>query len=119
MFTQRRLFMLIRLALACFALSLGAAMASPWIAPKSLEVICSDTGMMQIIVVDQEGDALDIPAHALDCALCLPAALPVDLKTPHTSQPQPLAYALTRIEQARIAQLVGAPLPPRGPPHFH
>lgn len=119
MFTPRRLHMLIRLALACFALALGAAMASPWIAPKSLEVICGDSGMMQLAVLDQHGEAVDAQQHTLDCALCLPASLPAALAVRSVSQPQPLAHALTPIKQARIAALVGAPLPPRGPPTQH
>ncbi len=108
--------MLIRLMLAWFVLTLGVAMASPIVAPKTMEMICSDGGTMRLIVVDKNGDAVEAGQHTLDCAMCLPASLPAVVVTRQVSQSPPLAYALTPIEEARIAALVGAPLPPRGPP---
>ncbi len=107
---------LIRLVLAWFALTLGVAMASPIVAPKAMEMICSDGGTMKLIVVDKNGDVVETGQHTLDCAMCLPACLPAPATTRQFTQPQPLAHALTPIEEARIAALVGAPLPPRGPP---
>jgi hypothetical protein len=107
---------LIRLVLAWFALTLGVAMASAIIAPKTMEMICSDGGTMKVIVVDKNGDIVEAGQHTLDCAMCLPASLPAAAVASQVAQPQPLAHALTPIEEARIAALVGAPLPPRGPP---
>lgn len=107
---------LARLVLACFWLTLGVAMASPLIAPRAMEMVCSDGGTMKLVVVDHEQDASATGQHLLDCALCLPAFLPTQIPPTQVRQPQPLAFALTPIEQARIAALVGAPLPPRGPP---
>lgn len=107
---------LIRLVLAWFALTLGVAMASPLVAPKTMEMICSDGGTMRLIVVDKNGEVVEAGQHTLDCAMCLPAYLPAPATTRQLTQPQPLAHALTPIEEARIAALVGAPLPPRGPP---
>lgn len=108
--------MLIRLVLAWFALTLGVAMASPIVAPKTMEMMCADGGAIRLIVVDENGDVVEAGQHTLGCAMCLPACLPPVLLPQQLSQPQPLAYALTPIEEARIAALVGAPLPPRGPP---
>jgi hypothetical protein len=107
---------LARLVLACFWLTLGVAMASPFIAPRAMEMVCSDGGAMKLVVVDQDQDSMAGGQHLLDCALCLPTFLPTHIPPTQVRQPQPLAYALTPIEQARIAALVGAPLPPRGPP---
>lgn len=107
---------LIRLALVWFALTLGVAMASPFVAPKTVEMICSDGGAMRLIVVDKNGDVVEAGQHTLDCAMCLPAYPPSPISIWQITQPQPLAHALTPIEEARIAALVGAPLPPRGPP---
>ncbi|MDY0105422.1 DUF2946 domain-containing protein [Achromobacter sp.] len=107
---------LIRLVLAWFALTLGVAMASPIVAPKTMEMICSDGGAMRVIVVDKNGDVVEAGQYTLDCAMCLPASLPASIVTQSMSQPEPLAHALASIEAARIAALVGAPLPPRGPP---
>jgi len=107
---------LARLVLAWLVLTMGVAMASPFVAPRTMETVCSGTGAMQLIELDQHGDVVSAAQHTLDCALCLPAALPAPSIASPLSQPQPLAYALTPTRAARIAALVGAPLPPRGPP---
>lgn len=107
---------LIRLILVWFALTLGAAMASPLVAPKAFEMICTSGGSIQLIELDANGNATEAGPHTLDCAMCLPASLPIPQSTSSLPQPQPLAHALTILEVARIATLTGAPLPPRGPP---
>jgi hypothetical protein len=107
---------LARLVLAWFVLMLGIAIASPIVAPKTMEMVCSDGGPMKLIVVDQSGDVTAAGQHTLDCAMCLPASLTAPVAGQIAPQLQPLAYALNPVEKARIAALVGAPLPPRGPP---
>ena len=107
---------LIRLVLAWFALTLGVAVASPIVSPKTMEMVCADGGTMKLIMVDEDGGVAPSGQHTLDCAMCLPASLPLVADIRQTSQSQPLAHALSPIEEARIAALVGAPLPPRGPP---
>ncbi|MNR21762.1 hypothetical protein D3C85_1386810 [compost metagenome] len=107
---------LARLVLAWFALTMGVAMASPIVAPKTMEMICSGSGLMQLIEMNQDGEVVPAGQHTLDCAMCLPVFLPSSSMTAQVSQPQPLAHALTPMQAAHIAALVGAPLPPRGPP---
>ena len=67
---------LARLVLAWFVLTLGVAMASPVVATKTFEMVCSDGGPMKFIAVDQNGDVTAVSQHTLDCAMCLPASLP-------------------------------------------
>lgn len=107
---------LTRLVLAWFVLTLGVAVASPIVAPKTMELVCSEGGAMKLIVLDQDENVVETNQHTLDCALCLPVSPPPVPMIRQVSQPQPLARALAPIEEARIAALVGAPLPPRGPP---
>jgi len=116
MHTLRNSATLARLVLAAILLTLGVAMASPIVAPKAMEMVCSAGGAMKLVIVDAQDDAGTANQHTLDCALCLPQFLSTLLLSQPARQPQPLAHALTPIEQARIAALVGAPLPPRGPP---
>ena len=54
--------------------------------------------------------------HTLDCSMCLAPALPLPPASLAGAQPHPLAAALHPFAAAHIAALVGAPLPPRGPP---
>lgn len=103
------------LALAWLVLTLGVAVASPLVQPKLLEMVCSSMGGMQMIELDGDSPLAQSP-HALDCPLCLLAAAPPPSITVHFQQPQPLALALQPVVAARIAALVGAPLPARGPP---
>ena len=94
-----------RLFLAGYALTLGAAMASPLVQPKLLTQVCSADGGMVLVVVDADGDVVASGPHTLDCALCLATALPA-----------PEAPALPPLAQAHGTLRAGAPLPARGPP---
>ncbi len=106
---------LTRLVLAWFVLVLAVAGTSPLI--HSVEFVCTPDGLMKTVVVDDDGELQAVGAqHALDCSLCLPAMLPAVPRSVAASMPQPLAHALLPAAAAHIAALVGAPLPPRGPP---
>ncbi|KOC19005.1 hypothetical protein GL58_25720 [Comamonas testosteroni] len=107
---------LTRLVLAWFMLTLSIAMASPIVHPKAIEVVCTSSGSMQVIMLDEDGQATPGLHHSLDCPLCLTITAPPTYSSPHLEQPQPLGLALQPVVSARIAALVGAPLPPRGPP---
>jgi hypothetical protein len=110
--------MLIRLVLAWFVLTLGVAVASPMVHPQAMEVVCSAGGSMKVVAIDDDGSTVQAGHHALDCPMCLAATLPPTPVNVRADMPQPLAYALRPIVVAQIAALVGAPLPPRGPPSF-
>ncbi|MGF6211107.1 DUF2946 family protein [Comamonas sp. 4034] len=102
-----------RLVLVWFALTLGVGMASPIVAPQQWDVVCSSSGDMKLVVV---GDSALAPHH-LDCPMCLTTlALPGVDTMPQLPQAQPLGRAAQPIVAARLAAVVGAPLPPRGPP---
>ena len=109
--------MLARLILAWFVLMLGVAVASPIVHPMTMEVLCSaSAGGMKIGYTDVDGEPAQVSPHTLDCSLCLPVGAPVPMVSVALDMPQPLAHALTPFVAAHIAALVGAPLPPRGPP---
>ena len=105
---------LARLVLAWFALSLGVAVASPLVQPRTLELVCSGSGAMKLLVkADTGGEA---PAsHTLDCPLCAAVAPPPPVVAAAEYSP-PLAHGLRSIPAARLAAATAAPLPPRGPP---
>ncbi|MCD2513253.1 DUF2946 family protein [Comamonas endophytica] len=107
--------LLASLALAWLVLTLGVATASPLVQPRLLEMVCTSMGGMQMVALDSDSPLAQSP-HALDCPLCLLAAIPPPSLALHLPQPQPLARALQPVVAARIAALVGAPLPARGPP---
>lgn len=107
---------LTRLVLAVFVLILAVAGASPIVHPKTMEIVCTAGGAMKIVVSGDDGQSADMGQHTLDCSLCLAATLPLPQTRTRLEVPQPLAHALTPVFAAHIAALVGAPLPPRGPP---
>jgi hypothetical protein len=106
-----------RLALVWFALFVCVAAASPLVSPKSIEMVCSGSGVMKLVIQHSDGVAVE-SGHTLDCSLCGTVGAPPPVVNVLPSLPQPLAYALQSIPQARIAALTGAPLPARGPPTF-
>ncbi|VTU20396.1 hypothetical protein H4CHR_00576 [Variovorax sp. PBS-H4] len=105
-----------RLVLLWFALSLGAAIASPIVHPQAMELVCSSVGTIKVVVQGEEG-AQDLGATHLDCPMCLLSGAPPPpapmAALPH---PLPLAHAVQPIPAARIAAATAAPLPARGPP---
>lgn len=106
---------LARLVLAWFALTLGIALASPMVKPQGVQLVCSGSGAIQLLVQGGVDGSQPPSTHTLDCPLCATVAPPPPVALAATL-PQPLAHAVQPVEAARIAARVAAPLPPRGPP---
>ena len=115
MYILRTSSLLARLVLAWFVLTLGVAIASPIVHPQSMQVICSDGGSMKLVATGDDEAAQGVH-HTLDCPLCLATTLPAPPASRRVAEPQPMAHALHPFATAHIAALLGAPLPPRGPP---
>ncbi|WP_298214794.1 DUF2946 family protein [Acidovorax sp.] len=115
--TLRSLRWLARLVLAWFVLSIGVAVASPLVNPQAMELICSGSGAIKVLVTTDDG-VQEMQGHTLDCPLCAHVGAPPP--TPQAAPPvvHPLAHALRPIPAAHIAARTAAPLPPRGPPHL-
>ena len=112
----RNAHLLARLVLVWFALSLGVAIASPLVKPQVMELICSGAGMTKLVLQSDDGGT-SAPSATLDCPLCATGNAPPLPTIALTAEPaQPLAYVLQSIPAARIAALIAAPLPARGPP---
>ncbi len=115
-----------RWVLAWFLLALGVATAAPLVQPKPWVLVCSASGVVALVALqDDDGssgggnDGTAAPGgmhHTLDCALCLPGGAPPPVLAWALAAPAPLPHVLLPVEAARIAALVGAPLPARGPP---
>jgi hypothetical protein len=106
-----------RWVLLWFTLGIGAAMASPLIAPKGVELVCSGAGAMKLVVTSSDG-RVQQGSFTLDCALCTLASAP-----PRTHQPalhirSDLAYTLQPIPQARVPTRLLTQPPARGPPAY-
>jgi len=105
---------LARLVLAWFALAIGAAVAAPVVQPRSIELLCTGTGAMKLLVQGAEGQPA--PAgHTLDCPLCGAATAPPPVVLA-VAPDAPRAQQLRRHPAGRMALRSGAPLPARGPP---
>ena len=105
-----------RWVLLWFALSIGAAVASPIVHPQAVELVCSSAGSIKVVVHTEDG-VQEMGASHMDCPLCVltgapppsPAAAAFDL-------PLPLGRVVQSIPAARLAAATAAPLPARGPP---
>ena len=105
-----------RLALVWFALALGVAAASPWVAPRAYQMVCAQ-GSVQLMAVGDDDPGPVPQGHTLDCALCLlVGAPPADV--PATALPTARPLLGNRWAQAEAPRVAGvwAPLPARGPP---
>ena len=113
----RRAHQLVQLMLAWFVLSLGVAVASPIVSPKAMELVCSATGAMTVLVMTDDG-LKELVNMGPDCPLCVTGGAPPPVATLMPEPFQPLAHVLQPIPAAHIASLTAAPLPARGPPAF-
>lgn len=106
---------LTRFVLVWFALFLGVAVASPLIHPESLQLVCTSAGNVKLVVAATDGSDGADTSQNLDCPLCLPMAAPPVAST-HTAAHTGLSFALTPLEQARLASRIGLPWQARAPP---
>jgi len=114
----RRTNKLVIAVLFLYGLTLGVAMAAPMMAGKGISMVCTSTG---IKFVNESGKIVEGKSvtHTLDCSFCVPTALSSDMPMPEVAPPvHALSYATQSIPAARLAAIVSAPLPARGPPLF-
>lgn len=106
---------LARLALLWFALTLGAAVASPMVHPQSELVICSGVGMQKVVLND-DGTLTTSNVSGMSCPLCLVGNAPPQAATVTVA----LVTSLGQVQHSRpashIAALTAAPPPARAPP---
>jgi len=105
---------LTRLVLVWFVLSLGAAIASPMVSPKIMELVCSSAGAIKLVALG-EGDA-SASAHTMDCPLCVIMDAPTAVAHVFLLPTLPPALAASWVATYRKATASAPPLPSRGPP---
>jgi hypothetical protein len=106
---------LTRLVLVWFVLSVGVAIASPIVNPHGMDLVCTSTGSMKVVVQGDDDDVASL-SHTLDCPLCSAISAPPPAFNTSLTQPSPLAHALRPLVAAHIASVTAPPLPSRGPP---
>ena len=106
--------------LASFLAAVVVMVLAPFVHPVAYAVVCSATGNKMVAVADHavvdDGSGPSHEDHVAHCPLCMPAGVPPGLVAWDASPVQPLAHVRSSIPAARLASLVGAPLPARGPP---
>ncbi len=112
----RHAIQLTRLVLVWFALSVGVAIASPIVNPQGMDLVCTSTGSMKLVV--QGDDEAAASSHTLDCPLCASTSAPPPVLNTALTQPSPLAHVMQPLAAAHIAALTAPPLPSRGPPEL-
>lgn len=113
--TLRHAHLIARFVLVWFALSIGVAIASPLVKPRAMELVCSGSGVMKLLITSDEGSEV-VSLHTLDCSLCATGYAPPPIVQWRVEPVQPLVYAMQSLPAAEIAFLTAAPPPGRGPP---
>lgn len=104
-----------RFVLVWFALSIGVAIASPMVKPQGMQLVCSGSGAMKIVVTDDSGKA-PVSRHTLDCPLCASISAPPPLEMVAFASAAPAAFAAPLYGASAIPFTLTAPPPARGPP---
>lgn len=109
---------LAKLALLWFALTLGAAVASPMVNPQEDLIICTSAGMVKV-KLHADGSISTVADGEARCPLCVVGSAAPPATVDQLSEPvQPLAYVLQTIPAAHIAVATASPPPSRGPPRL-
>lgn len=116
MSTLRHSRSIVSVLLVWFVMSLGAAVASPWVQPKAMQIVCTSAGAVKVIV-QTDGGAQELGAGQMDCPLCaLSGGPPPPAQRINLPNVLPLERAVESTPAARLAAATAAPLPARGPP---
>jgi hypothetical protein len=108
---------LAKLALLWFALTLGAAVASPMVNPQTELVICTAVGMLKVVLNDDGTYSTTSTSNdGMHCPLCSAGGAPASVPVCTVQAPHPLSHVLKSIPAAHLAALTAAPPPARGPP---
>lgn len=108
------------LVLFLYLSALGVAFAASFVSPKAMNQICTSAGYKLVSLQDGDPDGKgEGAAHLLDCSFCLAGGITSSPPRQDAAPPvHALCYALRAIPAARLAAIVAAPLPARGPPAF-
>ena len=103
--------------MAWFAMAMFAAVASPLLHPQAMEIVCSGSGAIRLVVKTTDG-LVAVHAAGMDCPLCLVVDAPPETYTA-TLATAPLPTFHPRIDQQVCALDSWAFHPSaRAPPHF-
>ncbi len=95
-------------------------MASPLLNSHSTALVCSASGMVQLVDVNADPAAPQSSkaSHSLDCVLCLPVAAPAPASVVVNAVAEPLSHTSRLAALAVPVSHSAAPPPGRGPPLF-
>jgi len=105
-----------RLVLVWLGLSLGVAIASPWVRPAGFAMVCSSSGALQLAAFDDAPDSGATGTGALDCPLCLPLLAPPGVAPQRLAHRLPAPSLLPRSTSPCVPVQGAAPWPGCGPP---
>ncbi|WP_298212508.1 DUF2946 family protein [Acidovorax sp.] len=105
--------------LAWFVMALGVAVASPLVSPRGMELVCTGSGSVQLVVKAADGMATTTSGASLDCPLCLAADAPPPIL--HVAATAAATPPFEPRFHARLFAPGGAALrpPARAPPLFN
>jgi hypothetical protein len=115
MFMPRTAQHITRWVLMWFALSLGAAVASPVLTPQTSLVVCTSAGLMTLVTLD-DNHSVELGSHSLDCPLCAALAAPPPVVIWGAEPPFDLAFACQPHQTVRLASVLRGLWQARAPP---
>ena len=111
----RNAHLIARFVLVWFALTVGAAIASPLLKPQSFDLICSGSGVIKIMPKSDDGKAPGA-GLMLDCPLCASISAPPPMDIVVFGLSQPAAFVAPHVFAEVPRQTLATPPPARAPP---
>ena len=103
-------------AVAWFVLGFGAALASPLIQPRTMELVCSNASGATLVVHHAGSNAV-LDTVGMDCSLCLPSMEPPQPAV-LTVPGWPITHSVPLPPPRVVAVAPTAAPPPARAPHF-
>ena len=114
--SARHFSLILRLVLAWFVLSLGAAVASPLVKPQDILLVCTGSGAMKVLVKTVDGGDAESVLPSMDCPLCASTVALPPVPSQALILPRPGRLVPTAVTAAVPVLHAAAPPPARGPP---
>lgn len=105
----------VRLALLWFALTLGAAVASPVIHPQTELVVCTGVGLQKVLI-NADGSVSSSTDSGISCPLCVMGDAPPPVTYSGVAAVYATGQAVPIAPVAPAVTFTATPPPARGPP---
>lgn len=108
-----------RIVLAWFMLFIGSSIATSFVNPGSMQLVCSASGAMKLVSLDQDSSDSGLADSGMQCSLCASVIAVFPALETSVQGARLTHITSTTSSEVVVAHVAEPPMPPRGPPAPH